>query len=66
MLSVLMFRRTLGLIAVAPDNSRLVAVYRQPTGEMIAQVLDEAGHTALVAGARFANFRRRRQLVRAA
>jgi hypothetical protein len=46
------FRRTLGVIAVAPDNGRLVAVYRQPTGEVIAQILDEAGHTALVAGAR--------------
>ena len=38
------FRRTLGVIAVAPDNGRLVAVYRQPAGEVIAQILDEAGH----------------------
>ncbi len=38
------FRRTLGVIAVAPDNGRLVPVYRQPTGEVIAQIPDEAGH----------------------
>ena len=46
-----MFRRSLGVIAVTPEDGRLVAVYRQPTGEMIAQILDEQGHTALVAGA---------------
>jgi hypothetical protein len=46
------FRRSLGVIAVTPDDGRLVAVYRQPTGEMLAQILDEQGHTALVAGAR--------------